>query len=34
MGNFYKGAALDEIKAQHSHLVDDEGDSATLPAAM
>jgi|SRR5687768_424724 len=35
MGNFYKGAALDEIKAQHSHLVDDGGDAAVpLPAAM
>jgi hypothetical protein len=34
MGNFYKGAALDEIKAAHSHLVDDEGDSTALPAAM
>jgi hypothetical protein len=34
MGNFYKGAAIDEIKAQHSHLVDNEGDSAPLPAAM
>ena len=34
MGNFYKGAALDEIKAQHSHLVDDEGSAADLPVAM
>ena len=34
MGNFYKGAALDEIKAQHSHLVDDEGSAAALPGAM
>ena len=34
MGNFYKGAALDEIKAQHSHLVDDEGAPAALQAAM
>jgi hypothetical protein len=34
MGNFYKGAALDEIKAQHSHLVDDDGSSAVIPAAM
>jgi hypothetical protein len=34
MGNFYKGAAIDEIKAQHSHLVDDEGDAALLPAGM
>ena len=35
MGNFYKGAAIDENKAQHSHLVHDDGDAATLsPAAM
>ena len=35
MGNFYKGAAIDEIKSQHSHLGDDDSDSATvLPAAM
>jgi hypothetical protein len=34
MGNFYKGAALDEIKAQHSHHVDDDGEAAVLPAAM
>ena len=34
MGNFYKGAAIDEIKDQHSHLVDDEGASASLPTAM
>jgi hypothetical protein len=33
MGNFYKGAALDEIKSQHSHLVDNDGDTATLPAS-
>ena len=25
IGNFYKGAALDEIRAQHSHLVFDDG---------
>jgi hypothetical protein len=35
MGNFYKGAAIDEIKVQHSHLVDDDGDAAAqVPAAM
>jgi hypothetical protein len=33
MGNFYKGAALDEIKRQHSHLVDSDGEAVTLPAA-
>ena len=32
MGNFYKGAALDEIKGQHSHLVDDDGRRAISPA--
>ena len=25
MGNCYKGVALDEIRAQHSHLVFDDG---------
>jgi hypothetical protein len=30
MGNFYKGAAIEEIKAQHSHLVADNGHAATL----
>jgi hypothetical protein len=34
MGNFYKGAAIDEIKAQHSHDVDDNGDATLFPAAM
>jgi len=34
MGNFYKGAALDEIHGQHSHVVNDDGDTAPLPAAM
>lgn len=32
MGNFYKGAALDEIKGQHSHLVDDDGRRAISSA--
>ena len=32
MGNFYKGAALDEIKDQHSHLVDDDGRHTVSPA--
>ena len=30
MGNFYKGAALDEIKGQHTHLVADDGHAARL----
>ena len=30
MGNFYKGAAIEEIKSQHSHLVDETGQTATL----
>ena len=37
MGNFYKGAALDEIRSHHSHVVEDEGDAAAVavvPAAM
>jgi hypothetical protein len=33
MGNFYKGAALDEIKNQHSHVGADGADAPTLPAA-
>jgi hypothetical protein len=32
MGNFYKGAALDEIKQQHTHLVTDDGHAAGLQA--
>ena len=34
MGNFYKGAAPDEIKGQHSHVVNDDGDDAPVPAAL
>jgi hypothetical protein len=35
MGNFYKGAALDEIKSQHSHVVEDQADTtAHLPVAI
>jgi hypothetical protein len=34
MGNFYKGAAIDEIKNQHSHLVDDEGAASVLPVTL
>jgi hypothetical protein len=34
MGNFYKGAAIDEIKTPHFHNVDDEGEATLLPAAM
>ncbi len=30
MGNFYKGAAIDEIKQQHSHLVNDTGEQTQL----
>ena len=32
MGNFYKGAALDDIKGQHSHVVNSDGE-APLPTA-
>jgi MEDS: MEthanogen/methylotroph, DcmR Sensory domain len=30
MGNFYKGAAFDEIKAQHSHVTSDVGEHVPL----
>ena len=30
MGNFYKGAAVDDIKGQHSHLVSDEGHALRI----
>ena len=30
MGNFYKGAALDRIKGQHSHLIADSGHAAAI----
>ena len=30
MGNFYKGAALEDIKGQHSHLTSETGDHATI----
>jgi DcmR-like sensory protein len=30
MGNFYKSAALDEIKGQHTHLVADDGHASVL----
>lgn len=30
MGNFYKGAAIEEIKGQHSHLVVETGEAATI----
>jgi hypothetical protein len=33
MGNFYKGAAIDEIKGQHSHVVTDDGSPHDLTAA-
>lgn len=31
MGNFYKGAAIEEIHGQHSHLVGMNGDTTALP---
>jgi hypothetical protein len=34
MGNFYKGAAIDEINSRHSHAVNEDGDTAALPAVM
>jgi hypothetical protein len=30
MGNFYKGAAIEEIRAQHSHLTEDAGRHVSL----
>lgn len=30
MGNFYKGAAIEEIKGMHSHLVERTGETATI----
>ncbi len=30
MGNFYKGAAIDEIKGVHSHLVEETGETAAI----
>lgn len=30
MGNFYKDAAIEEIKGQHSHLVEETGAAATI----
>jgi hypothetical protein len=30
MGSFYKGAAIDEIKGQHTHLVADDGHASVL----
>ncbi len=30
MGNFYKGAAIEDIKGQHSHLTSDIGEHAPL----
>lgn len=30
MGNFYKGAAIEEIKGVHSHLVEETGKAATI----
>ena len=31
MGNFYKGAAIENIHAQHSHLIAGDGDTTALP---
>lgn len=31
MGNFYKGAAIEGIHAQHSHLIAGNGDAAVIP---
>jgi hypothetical protein len=33
MGNFYKGATIDEIKRQHTHSVNGDGSATSLPAA-
>jgi hypothetical protein len=33
MGNFYKGAAIADIRGQHSHLIGRDGDVAALPNA-
>jgi hypothetical protein len=30
MGNFYKGAAIEDIKGQHSHLTSAVGEHTTL----
>jgi hypothetical protein len=30
MGNFYKGAAIEEIKGQHSHVVEDTSETVTI----
>ena len=30
MGNFYKGAAIEDIKGQHSHLVEETGATTTI----
>lgn len=30
MGNFYMGAAVDDIKGQHSHLMSDEGQALRI----
>jgi hypothetical protein len=30
MGNFYKGAALEEIKGYHSHLTSESGEHAPI----
>ena len=30
IGNFYKGAAVEQIKQQHSHLVNDTGEQTAL----
>jgi MEDS: MEthanogen/methylotroph, DcmR Sensory domain len=34
MGNFYKGAAIEDIKAQHSHLVADIGQTVPVQSRL
>jgi hypothetical protein len=34
MGNFYKGAAIEDIKAQHSHLVADTGQTVPVQSRL
>jgi hypothetical protein len=34
MGNFYKGAAIDDIKAQHSHVVSSDDDASAQVAEL
>ena len=34
MGNFYKGAAIDQIKGQHTHVVSDDDTDVSAPAEL